>query len=184
MLRFGLGVAVAAAALDRLSKWLLLEFWDLPKGGLAVAPFFDLVMVWNRGVSFGLLNGDCTTRPFLELAYAWGRGMRLAFSISECTALALSLSIISLAIVAGLVVWLRRVSRRWLAAGLGLVIGGALSNVVDRLSYGAVADFFDFHLAGYHWPAFNAADATIVVGVAILLLDALFGGRESPKRRA
>ena len=78
--------------------------------------------------------------------------------------------------------WLARVKGHWLGAAIGLVIGGAVGNVIDRLRYGAVADFIDFHLAGYHWPAFNAADSAIVVGVAMLLLDALFGDRERPNK--
>jgi signal peptidase II len=158
MLRFGLGVAVAAALLDRVSKWVLLDLWPPPAGGLRLTPFFNLVMAWNRGVSFGLFDADWPGLPWL-------------------------LSALALAIVAGLVLWLRKAEGPWLAAALGLIIGGALSNVVDRLVFGAVADFFDFHLAGYHWPAFNMADTAIVVGVGILLFDALFAGPERTKKR-
>src|SRR3546814_6636075 len=84
---------------------------------------------------------------------------------------------VALVIVAVMVVWLRRADRTLVAAALVLVIGGAVGNVVDRLRFGAVADFLDFHLMGYHWPAFNAADAGITVGVALLVLDSLFGRR-------
>lgn len=157
MLRFGLGIAAAAFALDRLSKWLLIDLWDGPARGIEVAPFFNLVLTWNRGVAFGLLRVESALTPWL-------------------------LSAVALVIVAGLVFWLHRAEERRLATALGLVIGGALGNVFDRLAFGAVADFFDFFLGAYHWPAFNLADTTIVVGVAMLLLDGLFGGRESPKK--
>src|SRR3546814_12951196 len=86
-------------------------------------------------------------------------------------------------IVAVMVVWLRRADRTLVAAALGLVIGGAVGNVVDRLRFGAVADFLAFHLMGYHWPAFHAADAGITVGVALLVLDSLFGRRGAEQDR-
>lgn len=158
MLRLGLGVAVAIAALDRVSKWLLLEILEPHGGALELTAFFNLVVVWNRGVSFGLLQSGSPAMPWI-------------------------LSAFSTVVVAALVVWLSRVYARWLALGIGLVIGGAVGNVVDRLWYGAVADFFDLHLAGYHWPAFNVADSAIVAGVGILLVDALFGDRERPKTK-
>jgi signal peptidase II len=91
------------------------------------------------------------------------------------------LSLLAVAIVGGLVFWLRRADRPLLAVALGLVIGGALGNVIDRLRLGAVADFLDFHLAGYHWPAFNLADSAITVGVIALVVPSLFPGRKLPK---
>jgi len=77
-------------------------------------------------------------------------------------------------IVAGLSVWLWKSGNRWSGAATGLVIGGAIGNVVDRLQYGAVVDFLDFHVAGYHWPAFNVADSAICVGAGMLILETLF----------
>lgn len=156
MLRFGLGIALAVALGDRVVKWLLIDVVDLAAGAIAVTPFFNLVMVWNTGVSFGLLQDDWAGLPWL-------------------------LSAIALLVSAALGWWLARVEQRWVAAALGLVIGGALGNVIDRLAYRAVADFFDFHLAGFHWPAFNVADSAIVIGVALLLIDGLFAKREKPK---
>ena len=76
-------------------------------------------------------------------------------------------------VAVGLTVWLARVSGRWLALGIGLVIGGAVGNIIDRLRLGAVADFLDFHLGVHHWPAFNVADAAISVGLAVLVIDSL-----------
>ncbi len=156
MLRLGLAVAALVFAADRLSKALLLDLLREHGPVVELTPFFNLVMVWNRGVSFGMFQSGETGRWLL--------------------------SALALAIVVGLVVWLRRAEPWWLAAGLGGVIGGALGNVCDRLWYdeGAVADFFDFHVAGWHWPAFNIADAAIVVGVGLILLEALLArGKEA-----
>ena len=154
--RLGLALALAVLVLDRLSKWILIEQLADPRI-IEVTPFFNLVMVWNRGISFGFLQSGSYWAPYLLAALA-------------------------LAVALVLAVWLWRSRRRLTAAALGLVIGGALGNVCDRLVWQAVADFFDFHLMGYHWPAFNVADAAIVVGVAGLLMDGLFERREEDKQ--
>jgi signal peptidase II len=86
----------------------------------------------------------------------------------------------ALAVAGGLGVWLMRARNRWLGAGLGLVIGGAIGNAIDRVRLGAVVDFLDVHAAGYHWPAFNVADSAITVGVLLLLFDSL---KSNPARR-
>lgn len=115
-------------------------------------------MVWNKGVSFGVLNtahGAQVTRWVLV-------GLAVAVAI-------------------GLIVWLRRVTAPAIACALGLIIGGALGNAADRVLRGAVADFFDAHVGVWHWPAFNVADAAISVGVAILIVDALLAPRSSTK---
>ncbi len=154
--RLGLGLAGAVLLLDRLSKWLLIG--ELSELGLVeVTPFFNLVMVWNRGISFGFLQSGSDWAPYL-------------------------LAGLALAVALVLAVWLWRSRRPLTTAALGLVIGGALGNVIDRLLWRAVADFFDFHLMGYHWPAFNVADAAIVAGVAGLLMDGLFERREEDKQ--
>ncbi len=152
----GLGVAVLILAADQASKaWLLAVMRANDLEPIPLAPFFNLVMVWNRGVSFGMFASN------LELV-RWG------------------LVALSVVVSIALVFWLRRVTSAWLAVALGLVIGGAVANAIDRILHGAVADFFDFYLAAIgHWPAFNLADSAIVVGVAILLLDSLFAGRQS-----
>ena len=148
---YGFGVGVLALLLDRLSKWWLLEqFGIATRPPVRVAPFFNLVMVWNPGVSFGLLSGGADWQRFGLVGFA-----------------------VVVAIV--LIVWLVRARSVPVACALGLVAGGAVSNAWDRITYGAVADFFDFHVAGYHWYAFNIADAAITVGAALLLFDALFG---------
>jgi signal peptidase II len=149
--REGALVAALALAADQASKNLLLygfQFKELGREArIELAPFADLVMVWNRGVSYGLLQAGS-----------------LAGTIA--------LTVFSLAAVAALSWWLGKADRRILAVGLGLVIGGAIGNVIDRVLYGAVADFFHFHAFGRDWYVFNVADAAITVGVVLLLLDA------------
>ncbi len=155
MLRLGLVVALATLVLDQLGKWAALAGLDPADPPLHVTPFFNLVLVWNRGVSFGMFNSGGASAPWL-------------------------LSGLALAVVVGLVVWLRRSDQLLTGLGLGLVIGGALGNVIDRIRFGAVVDFLDFHLASYHWPAFNLADAGICVGAVLMLADGLFARRRQP----
>jgi len=155
MLRFGLVIGGAVVVIDQLVKWWIIDWLAEPPGFVAVLPFFNLVMVWNRGVSFGLLS-DADLAPYLMAGIA---GL----------------------VVIGLVIWLARVAQRLLAVSIGLIIGGALGNIVDRLRLGAVADFVDLHAGGYHWPAFNVADAAITVGVAVMLIDGLLNRRGEPK---
>ena len=152
----GLIVASAVIILDQATKWWVVTIFMNPPRVVDVWPFFSVVMVWNRGVTFGFL-GDA---PF------WGRWALVG---------------LSLAIVAILLLWLRRAETKWRAAAIGLIIGGAVGNVIDRVNYGAVADFLDFHVTGYHWPAFNFADSAITLGVAIMFFDALFKPKETVK---
>lgn len=156
--------------LDQLTKWAVLEmiirpaiegthmtgmgFFDwvaapperLPFAAIEVSSFFNWVMVWNKGVSFGLMQGDTPT----------------------------FLIIVTMAISAIFALWLTRVTHWAPMLALSFVIGGAVGNVIDRFRFGAVADFLDFHAYGYHFPAFNLADSCISVGIALLVLDGLF----------
>ena len=141
----GIGVALAALTLDQATKWLVTTLY-VPLGGVELAPFLNLVFWRNSGVTFGLFDGNG--------------------EIGRWT-----LSALASAITLALAIWLRRAERRMLATALGLVMGGALGNVVDRVRVGAVTDFIDLHVAGRHWPAFNFADVAVVTGIAILLLD-------------
>jgi signal peptidase II len=158
----GIGLAVLVIVLDRLTKvWALEALFD-PPTRIVVAPFLNMVPVWNRGVSFGLLASDSPWGPWLLGGFA-------------------------LAVSVALVIWLARAENRWLGAGLGLVIGGAVGNAIDRALYGAVVDFIDAHWGNLHWPAFNIADAAITIGVVLLLLDAFgvgSGSRASQGGRA
>jgi signal peptidase II len=144
-------VAVAALAADQIFKNVLLYGYSFKELGafarVQLLPVLDLVMVWNRGVSYGLFQAGGLTGTIV-------------------------LSVFSLVAVVALSWWLRSADRRLLAWGLGLVIGGALGNVIDRILYGAVADFFYFHAFGRDWYVFNVADAAITVGVVALLVDA------------
>ncbi len=142
----GLATAMAGVIADQAHKaWMLGPYAIDEKGRVAVTPYFDLVMVWNRGVSYGLLTQDGDL----------GRWFLILFGIGG-------------AILFG--VWLWNTRRILSALSLGLVIGGAISNVIDRLVHGAVADFFLFHAGGFEWYVFNLADVWIVAGVIGLLL--------------
>lgn len=149
--RVGLLVAGLATAVDQIFKYLLLYEFDFinmrPFDRVEVLPFFDLVMVWNRGISYGLLQADSLL--FTRL-----------------------LTLFQLAAVTLLTWWLLRAERKFLGLGLGLVIGGALGNVIDRIRFGAVADFFHFHAGNFSFYVFNIADAAITLGVIVLLADA------------
>lgn len=156
MLRFGIALAAVAVILDQLTKWFAYDaLWNPPRG-LVVTSFFWLTPVENRGVSFGLFQSDG----------GFGRWAIVIFAV---------------AISIGLGVWLWRTKRWWLAGALGLVIGGAIGNVIDRIRLGWVIDFIDIHASGYHWPAFNVADAAISVGIAMLVLDSLIGPKKKPR---
>ena len=144
MLRLGLPVAAVVVAADQVSKWAVRDaLWD-PLRRIEVTSFFNLVPVQNRGITFGLLQSE-------------GAGTWVIVGLA-------------LAVAAGLGVWLGRTPFRWSAWALGLVIGGAIGNVIDRVRLGWVIDFLDFHGGGFHWPAFNLADAAISVGVFMLIV--------------
>ncbi|MGE4221427.1 MAG: signal peptidase II [Alphaproteobacteria bacterium] len=154
-MRLGLAIAALVAVLDQLTKQMMMGWLGDPFQVVEVTGFFNLVTVWNRGVSFGMFNAAGDVGPWI-------------------------LSLVAIAVSIALGVWLRRAESRLLAVALGLVIGGALGNVVDRAIYGAVYDFLDLHAFGYHWPAFNLADSAITAGVIGILLDGLFERRKEP----
>lgn len=147
---FGLIVALVVLVADQASKSLVLawaERW--PSQIHVVAPFLDFVALWNYGISYGLFPQGETGRWVL----------------------------VAIKVVAALLfsVWLARTRSRFEALALGLLIGGALGNAVDRVVYGAVFDFISLHAFGYRWYVFNVADVAVVVGVALLLYDAVLG---------
>lgn len=157
MSRIGTGslAAIAVLAVDQASKAWILGGLDLPTAGsIPILPFLNFTMVWNRGVTFGLLGG-------LGAASSW------------------ILAAMALAVVVALFVWLRRAESAWVAIALGAIAGGAVGNVIDRLRFGAVVDFLDAYAMGYHWYVFNIADAAIVCGVVALVLDSLRGKRDA-----
>ncbi|MSP47745.1 MAG: signal peptidase II [Alphaproteobacteria bacterium] len=153
-LRLGLGVALAVASLDQaLKAWMLKLAFDPPRL-LEVTSFLNLVPAWNRGVSFGLLAHESAWAPWILAALA-------------------------AAIGGFLLRWLSRAETPGVAVALGLVLGGAAGNAVDRVRFGAVADFLDFHAFGWHFWAFNLADSAITVGAAGLVFSSLVAGRLS-----
>jgi signal peptidase II len=156
----GLTAAAIAGVLDQASKlWLLKVFGLADKGVVEVMPFVDLVLTWNTGISYGWFQQE---GPF-------GQGALLALKVVA---------------VALLWIWLAKASSRLSAAALGLIIGGAIGNGIDRLAYGAVADFVLLHVETsawrFNWYVFNLADVAIVAGVVGLLYESLAGG-SAPK---
>jgi len=142
-------VFLAVLALDFVTKaWALAALTG--QGRVPVTGFFNLVLVWNTGVSFGMFQSG-------------GEAGRWAL-----VALSLAISVI-------LLLWLRREQSLVSRLAIWLILAGALGNVIDRIRFGAVVDFLDFHAFGYHWPAFNVADSAIVVGAVVLVADSLFG---------
>jgi signal peptidase II len=150
VLRLGIPVALATFLLDQLSKWYV---WS----GLGIAsrprprvlPFLDLVLVWNPGISFGMLQSDSSLAAIL-------------------------LTLFALVVSLGLLVWMKRTRSALLGVGLGLAVGGAFGNAIDRIRWGQVLDFLYVHLGWFSWwPVFNIADAAIVVGFFLIVLDGL-----------
>lgn len=147
----GAVVAAAVLALDQASKWAALTLLE-PGRPVTVLPFFDLVLVWNRGVSFGLFAGLGAAAPWLLVLVAFAVGGFLIW-------------------------WFRRERAALTRFAIALVLGGALGNVVDRVRHGAVVDFLDFHVGDWHWPAFNLADTAVVCGAALLVLESFLPRR-------
>lgn len=153
--RFGLSIVVAVFAIDQAHKWWVVHVMKLEgRGQVAVAPFLDFVFALNRGISYGLFQQS-------ERA---GQLMLAAFAVLVAGALWVFLA--------------RGVETRTAAAGLGLIIGGALANALDRLIYSGVVDYLQPHAFGLRWPyIFNIADVAIVAGVGLLLYDSLWPNR-------
>ena len=153
MIKWGALAAALVLAADQGSKWWVLHPLRLPEvGQIPVLPFLSLTMVWNQGVTFGLFHQDGVWGPFL-------------------------LAGVAIAVVVALAVWLRRAETVPVALALGAIGGGAIGNVIDRLRFGAVVDFLHAHAWGWSWYVFNVADAAIVCGVAVLVLDGMWPGR-------
>jgi signal peptidase II len=153
--RPGVIAALAVLALDQASKlWLLFVFDLAHRGAVKVTPFFDVVLAWNIGISFGWLQND-------------GQAAQLALMAVKVIA------------VVALAIWMARSHTFLATVALGLIIGGAIGNGIDRLAYGAVVDFALFHVEiggnTYNWYVFNLADVAIVAGVAALLYDSFLG---------
>ncbi|MEQ8268455.1 MAG: signal peptidase II [Parvibaculum sp.] len=149
---FGMLVGLAGFVTDRLHKWWMLDIYGIAaRGRVEITSFFDLVMAWNQGVSYGLFQAETATGVAILAGFA-------------------------LLVIFGLGLWLARVEHKATALAIGLVLGGALGNVYDRIAYGAVADFFSFHAFGFYWYIFNIADVWIGLGVALIILESVLPG--------
>ena len=146
--RNGLLLAILIFIADQLSKWWMLDKFKIAtRSPIELTPFFKLVMVWNRGVSFGMMNSV----PFSHLLFSG----------------------LSFLICCLLILWLVKAKLILTLIGVGIIIGGAMANTIDRLRFGAVADFFYFHIADYYWPAFNIADAAICIGAGCIIIESV-----------
>lgn len=149
----GISIAFLAFLIDQLSKWLVADIFLNHQAPIVLTPFFNLVEAWNTGVSFSLFdNGGI-----------WGTIILSAFA---------------LAVVAFLLSWLKNEQSRLVQVALGMIIGGALGNVADRIRFGAVYDFLDFYYKGWHWPAFNAADSFICIGAFLIIVHSLLNHKK------
>jgi signal peptidase II len=154
-LRTGIVAAIVTLVLDQASKlWLLYVFDIGHRGTVKVTPFFDLVLAWNIGISFGWFQNDS---QFAQVA----------------------LMVVKAVAVLALAVWMARSKTAMATLALGLIIGGAIGNAIDRFAYGAVVDFALFHVQiggnAFNWYVFNLADVAIVAGVIALLYDSFLG---------
>jgi signal peptidase II len=154
-LRAGIIAAVVTLVADQASKLWLLNGFDLARRGVVkMTPFFDLVLAWNIGISFGWLQNDSQSAQVALIA-------------------------VKVVAVIALAIWMARSQTRLATVALGLIIGGAIGNGIDRFAYGAVVDFALFHIEiggnAYNWYVFNLADVAIVAGVAALLYDSFLG---------
>lgn len=147
--RVGFTIAAATLAADQANKLFLLDVFDIEiRQPVSLGPYLDVVMARNPGISYSLLSAHSPA----------GRWALVIFVV----------------VASGLIArWLWRTTTRLVAVALGLILGGAIGNAIDRFSYGWVADFYYFHVGSFHWYVFNLADVAIVAGVILLLVDAL-----------
>ena len=172
----GLFLALVVIIADQYTKWLVMETvlranptmvgfqeWFMTRNPvdffldqreayntLAVTPFLNLVMVWNQGISFGMLSSADDAQMMTSVLIG-----------------------VSVMISMVMLIWMALTTRAVSAVALGLIIGGAIGNVIDRIRFGAVADFVDVYVGDWHWPAFNLADSTIVIGALLLMIDVI-----------
>lgn len=147
------GAALATGlAVDFATKWLILNIVMVPPRTIEITSFFNLALGFNTGVSFGMFRELFLEHPLV-------------------------LAGIKMVIVAGLLIWAMRTTKASEKIGLGLIAGGAIGNMLDRMRQGAVTDFLDFHVGDWHWPAFNMADVTIALGAAMLIACSFWPAR-------
>lgn len=145
----GIITSVLTIIIDQISKYFVSSHLLEGLQYLNVSHYFSFVRAWNTGVSFSMFSGNGAIGSFI-------------------------LSLIALIIVSCLFYWLKKEKSTFLQISIGLIIGGALGNLIDRIRYGAVFDFLDFSVFDYHWPAFNIADSAICIGAAMIIFDNFF----------
>lgn len=145
----GLITSVLTIIIDQISKYLIFSHLLSDISYLKVTHYFSVVKAWNTGVSFSMFSGNGTIGSII-------------------------LSVVALIIIACLLYWLKKEKSTFLQIAIGLIIGGAIGNLIDRIRFGAVFDFLDFSIFGYHWPAFNIADSAICIGAAMIIYDNIF----------
>lgn len=138
-------VIAVVIAFDQASKWVAYE--NFYGSAVTILPFLNFILVFNEGISFGVLSGEVSREIIIGM---------------------------SSVLCAILVIWMLRTDRLTMSLALALIIGGAIGNIIDRVRYGAVVDFIDFYIGSWHYPAFNMADACIVIGVLFVLYDQLY----------
>lgn len=150
-----LWISIVIVCLDQWTKWLIVSQFELYEVR-PITDWFNLVLVHNKGAAFS----------FLSSAGGWQRWFFI---------------VLTLAVAVGLLIWLFRLSAnlRRLCIGITLILGGAIANLIDRVRFGYVIDFLDVYVKGWHWPAFNVADAAICCGVGLLLLDSFFDAKKN-----
>lgn len=142
-------VSFCGIAADQLHKYYMLNIYGIrERSPVEIADFLNFVLVWNKGISFGLFNGIATANYFF-----------VAFS--SC-------------VVIFLIYLANKIKNKAEHLAISLIIGGAVGNIIDRINYGAVADFFDFHISKYHWPAFNIADSLIFCGATLFIISNIY----------
>ncbi len=149
----GLGLSILVMAIDQLSKWVIVGHVMNPPKQIELTSFFNLVLTHNQGISFGMFSNGTDAGKWMLVSVA-------------------------LIILGFLTRWLFQSNHLFSVIALGLIIGGAMGNVIDRVMVGAVVDFLDFHAFGYHWPAFNVADTAIFIGAIGLVLESFFDNKE------
>ena len=147
--RLGVYIAIIIIFADQSTKWLIVEYVMQPPRTIYINKFMNLVLTWNHGISFGFFNNTNNANAII-------------------------ITIIASLIVLYLFNWLSKAKTTRLKLSLGLIIGGAIGNIIDRILHGAVIDFLDLHFSVYHWPAFNVADSSITCGAVLLIIDSLF----------
>lgn len=174
----GILIVVAVVCLDQYTKWQVMETMLRVKGD--AVPFADWLMT-PRAPEFFLAGGDydreLVLTPFLNFVMVWNKGVSFGLFDNGAPVMQWVLSGLALAASTVMAIWMFFAHDRLTALSLSLIIGGALGNVIDRVRFTAVADFVDVHAFGYHWPAFNLADSCIVVGAVLLILDAVIRPR-------